>query len=219
MLRSDSTVCIAHPNGDELNSLQSCSSSSGRGACSPPSLGCRQGFERWLSDAEAGVSEAQFRVAKCYDDGADGAPNDQRLALLWYSRAAQGGHASANYHLGNCYAIGRGTAPDPKRAVDFWKRAAEMGLAEAQCCLGVAYSLGWGLGGVDWSQAVLWFRRAALAGNAEAQYNLGICYKKGRGVRADATQAAEWLRKAAVAGHMSSRVETVEAERRHTHPW
>jgi len=220
MMPSESTACVEHADTDEVKSLRIRSSTSDHGGVySPRSIGSRHGFTRWLSEAEAGVSEAQFRVAKCYEEGTDGAPIDHEHALFWYSRAAQGGHASARYHLGNCYAIGHGTAPDPRRAVDSWKRAAEMGHAEAQCRLGVAYSLGWGSGGVDWSKAVVWFRRAAIAGNAEAQYNLGICYKRGRGVPADAAQAAEWLRKAALAGHMSSRVDTVEAEGRYTRPW
>jgi hypothetical protein len=46
-----------------------------------------------------------------YDNG-QGVPQDYKQALQWYQRAAEQGHASAQYNLGVMYVKGKGVPKD-----------------------------------------------------------------------------------------------------------
>ena len=81
-------------------------------------------------------------------------------------------------------------------AVDWYRRAAEAGNADAQFHLGVCYSCGTGVA-QDARAAVDWYRRAADAGSSIAQLYLGFCYERGSGVDASTRSAIEWYRRAA----------------------
>lgn len=76
---------------------------------------------------------------------------------------------------------------------DTWlKKAAELGLAQAQYDWGTEY-----FNNEEYDQAVTWFRKAADQGNSDAQHDLGNCYDEGLGVGQDYKQAAQWYLKAA----------------------
>ena len=79
--------------------------------------------------------------------------------------------------------------------MQWYRKAAEQGVAEAQYNLGVMYDNGRGVRQDD-AQAVHWYRKAAEQGNVEAQHNLGAMYANGQGVRQDHKIAKEWLGKA-----------------------
>ena len=85
------------------------------------------------------------------------------------------------------------------QAVYWYRKAAEQGVKEAQCNLGIFYHEGKGVT-KDYTQAVYWLRKAAEQGLAEAQHNLAVCYHDGKGVTKDLVQAVYWLRKAAEQG-------------------
>jgi len=57
--------------------------------------------------------------------------------VSWYRRAAEAGHAAAQFNLGVCYANGDGVAKDAEQAVLWYRRAAEAGHTDAQFNLGV----------------------------------------------------------------------------------
>ena len=120
-------------------------------------------------------------------------------AVGYYRRAAEQGHAWAQFRLGLCYENGRGITKDATQAVTWYRKAAEQGHAPAQSNLGYCYGTGTGVA-KDATQAVYWYRKAAEQGLAPAQYNLGWCYQHGRGVTADKVQAIAWYRKAAEQG-------------------
>ncbi|WP_148132454.1 tetratricopeptide repeat protein, partial [Neisseria sp. HMSC074B07] len=67
------------------------------------------------------------------------------------------------------------------QAVQWYRKAAEQGLADAQYNLGMMYANGQGVR-QDYAEAVRWFRKTAEQGLAEAQYNLGLAYEQGQGV-------------------------------------
>jgi len=84
--------------------------------------------------------------------------------------------------------------------VDDLRKAAEQGITEAQCKLGVMYDTGQGVPEDD-VEAVKWYRKAAEQGIAEAQCNLGFMYDTGQGVAEDEVEAVKWYRKAADQGY------------------
>jgi TPR repeat protein len=92
-------------------------------------------------------------VGACYDLG-HGVAADPAVAVQWYRKAAEQGHANAQHNLGNLYEVAQGVSPD--------------------------YAL---------TAAATWYRRAAEQGYRPAQANLGALYYSGRGVRRDLMQA------------------------------
>lgn len=85
---------------------------------------------------------------------------------------------------------------DAAKAVEWFRKAAEQGNADAQNYLGWAYANGQGVS-KDLVKAVEWYRKAADQGNPHAQERLGWAYHEGTGVPKDAAKAAEWWGKAA----------------------
>jgi TPR repeat protein len=139
--------------------------------------------------------EAQYQLGKhCYD------MKNYADAVKWYRKAAEQGHAEAQYWLGRCYFDGRGITRDRAEAIKWWRKAAEQGHAGAQYWLGLCYEKGQGVS-KDFAEAAKWYRKAAEQGNVYAQFNLGRCYEKGQGVSKDLAEAAKWYRKAAEQGH------------------
>ena len=84
--------------------------------------------------------------------------------------------------------------------IEWWRKAAEQGYAQAQCNLGISYANGDGVE-KNPTEAVKWWRKAAEQGYAQAQFNLGICYDFGDGVEKNPTEAVKWYRKAAEQGY------------------
>ena len=133
-------------------------------------------------------------------------------ASYWYRKAAEQGHAGAQYELGGAYLEGRGReeGADVAKAVCWYRKAAEQGHAEARYELGRGYREGWGVGeDADVAQAECWYRKAAEQGHVEARYELGRGYREGWGVGEDAdmAQAECWYRKAAEQGPVEARYE------------
>lgn len=83
-------------------------------------------FERIRSQAEAGDAEAQNELGHLYWQGKD-VPKDDKMAALWYHKAASQGYAAAQYNLGVLYEQGRGVSQDSEQALLWYRRAAERG--------------------------------------------------------------------------------------------
>ena len=72
-------------------------------------------------------AEAQYQL------GIDaGFKKDDKQAVEWWRKAADQGHAAAQYKLGVAYYFGRGVEKDDKQAVEWFRKAADQGHAEAQ---------------------------------------------------------------------------------------
>lgn len=84
-------------------------------------------------------------------------------------------------------------------AVEWYRKSAELGNAEAQCMLGELAD--------DFEEAVEWYLKAAEQGNADAQYELGVCYRYGDGVPRNISEAVKWYLKAAERGNMKAQYE------------
>lgn len=94
---------------------------------------------------------------------------------------------------------------DATQAVEWWRKAAEMGEAGAMVNLGLAYYNGKGGLPKDPREAVEWWRKAAELGNEAAMVNMGEAYFYGIfGLPEDPRQAVEWYRKAAELGNTAA---------------
>ena len=117
------------------------------------------------------------------------------------TRAANLGHAPAQFHLARLYEGGEnGVSQNAAEARTWTERAAQGG--EVRAMHNMALYLFDGVGG-DRSQvqAVRWFRQAAERGLTDSQYNLGRIYEQGAdGVAANAGEAYKWYLIAGRAG-------------------
>jgi hypothetical protein len=94
---------------------------------------------------------------------------------------------------------GLGVPRDPTEAAKWLRKAADLGLAQAETSLGAMYASGEGVP-QSRAEAIRWTRAAADQGDARAQYVLGLMYCDGRGDPQDLVQAHMWLNLAAAQG-------------------
>jgi len=132
-----------------------------------------------------------------------GESTDYFEAKKWYQKAAEQGHAKAQYKLGFIYAAGSGAQQNDRLAVYWYQKAAEQGYASAQTHLGYMYSSGDGAQ-QDYNQAAYWYQKAADQNDATGQYRLGSMYEDGWGFQPDYKQAVYWYQKAADQGYAFS---------------
>ena len=148
------------------------------------------------------VQQAQFELGERYYRG-EGVPRDMAKAAEWWQKAAEQGHASAQYSLGYMYSrghfLGEHFVGDAAEAIQWWHKAAAQGHAGAQYSLGFMYRNGQWVSRDD-VKAAEWYQQAADQGLAAAQYSLGFMYSRGEGVSPDAVKAVERYRKAALQG-------------------
>jgi len=144
-------------------------------------------------------AEENYRRGVQLADG-DGVLRDYAAAARFYRKAADLGHATAQYDLAYLYENGLGVAQDCKQAAFWYRKAADQGDAEAQNNLGALYAKGQGVPRSD-VQAVHWYRLAAEQNDPEGVSNLGTMYLQGRAVKRDLVQAFELFRKAANLGY------------------
>ena len=83
--------------------------------------------------------------------------------------------------------------------MEWFRKSAEQGYADAQYSLGVGYGDGRGVP-QDGAEAAEWYRKATEQGHAEAQANMGSLYASGKGVPQDRAQAYAWFSIAAGQG-------------------
>jgi len=184
-----------------LADVQECERAVSTGEGSRPYI--RQNFDKrlgeWTQAAELGVREAQWLLARCYDEGF-GVERNEIRAVSWHLKAAEQGYPHAQNHLGSCYQNGDGVPQDDAEAVQWYRRAAEQGYAIAQANLGWCYDTGSGVA-QDEAEAAKWYREAAEQGDYTSQFNLGVHYEWGSGVEEDKQEAIKCYRKAVDQGY------------------
>ena len=85
-----------------------------------------QSFEEWIARAEAGDSDAQWKLGYRYYNGS-GKNKDFKKAEKWFRKAAEQGDAHAQFHLGQMYERGEGLRKDVVLARVWYKIAAANG--------------------------------------------------------------------------------------------
>jgi hypothetical protein len=97
-----------------------------------------------------------------------GAPQDDAKAFELYRRAAELGHAPAQFKLGFMHAAGRGTPQNDAAAAEWYRKAVAQNYIPAMTNLGVMYMEGRGVTR-DPALARMLLARAAEAGDKRAR--------------------------------------------------
>lgn len=87
--------------------------------------------------SDIGDAEAQYQVAAWHST--DAIVMEQEKAFNLYKKAAEKGHAQAQFELGFCYLKGLGVEEDRLKAYAWFKKAAKQGIEEAQINLSYYY--------------------------------------------------------------------------------
>jgi len=91
---------------------------------------------------------------------------DHVCAAQWFTKAAEQGHASAQFCLAGCFGDGEGVEQDHVHAAQWFTKAAEQGHANAQYNLACCFRDGEGVEQDD-VRAAHWFSKAAEQGDPE----------------------------------------------------
>ena len=121
--------------------------------------------ESIFRDEECDDAETYYRTAEDYYYGRNGKDEDNEEAAKWYLKAAEQGHADAQYKLAGCYENGWGVDEDGEAAAEWYMKAAEQGHADAQ------YEIGYFLYNVCdgcEEEGLEWWRKAAEQGQEDA---------------------------------------------------
>lgn len=147
--------------------------------------------------AETGEAKAMFELGLLYDlPEKPDAPLDLERARGWYERAAEAGHAWAQFALGNIHDKAEGTPRNHHAARKWYAAAAQQHVAEAQMHLARMLQTGRG-GPQDLAEAAMWYERAANGGHELAATNLALMHLDGTAPDANVTKALELLEFAA----------------------
>jgi hypothetical protein len=116
-------------------------------------------------------------------------------------REAEGGSAAAQLTLGWWHRRGeQGLDQNDVKAAAWFRKAADLGLANAQCQLAGCYYTGRGVA-QSVAMAVVWGRKAADQGDAAAQGFVGSTYAEGAvGVKKDLPLGKRFLERSAAQG-------------------
>lgn len=169
--------------------------------------------DRYRAKAEAGDVQAQFRFGYLHENGLISGSPDLTSAANWYERAAEGGHAAAQFKRARMYADGVAGPRDYAKAAALYEAAAKQGVAEAQYNLAILMQDGIGVErSID--SAIRWYEQAAFRGVVPAMRALGLLYLSGVGNSPqDDIEAWAWLTLAVENGDtgLSARLESVSS--------
>jgi TPR repeat protein len=97
-----------------------------------------------LPEARKGNHEAQYLVAKIYDDG-NGITRNEKEIHRWLTSSAEGGYADAQFFLGTLHVAGIGLPKNEKVGAEWIEKSAKQNHAEAVEALGMLYMKGLGV--------------------------------------------------------------------------
>ncbi|GFO75996.1 uncharacterized protein BPLS_P3534 [Bathymodiolus platifrons methanotrophic gill symbiont] len=117
------------------------------------------------------------------------------LIPKWFRKAAEQGHASAQYYLGVNYFRGDGVVQDYKEAFRWYRKSAEQGFSMAQYGLGLMYASGKGVV-QDYVTAHKYFNIAASSGVKKAHKYRDLVTKLMTASQIEKAQnlASEWMK-------------------------
>ena len=129
--------------------------------------------ERYFAEAHkivkrlvsTGYPDGMFFLGDSYSQGRLGLDRDAKEAFTLYQAAAKAGHAQAAFRVAVCCELGLeedgGTKRDLGKAVQWYKRAAQLGDTPAMYKIGIIQLKGLLGQPKDTGEAVVWLRRAA----------------------------------------------------------
>ncbi|KAG1058600.1 hypothetical protein G6F42_028606 [Rhizopus arrhizus] len=74
-----------------------------------------------------GYPEAQFFLANCYGTGSMGLQTDPEKAFALYIQGSKQSHPGCTFRAAVCYEVGAGTKRDKNHAMQFYRKAANLG--------------------------------------------------------------------------------------------
>ena len=152
-------------------------------------------IEELTQKADSGDVEALLDLGYMYLYGTDGITVDHKLALDYYTKAAEKKNAVALNNLGSLYFNGIGTNVDYPRAIGYFDEAAKLGSDDAAVNLAIIY-----LGSDVKSKSkddlikVAALLEQAQANNNIAKYLSGYAYMKGFLFKQDYAKAFQLLK-------------------------
>lgn len=153
-----------------------------------------------LEAAAAGEARAQGLVGKRYWNATGGVAKDDREAIAWFEKGANGGDALSQSNFAAMLLDGTPDSATVMQAIWCFRRAAANGFVIAQHNLGVI--LYYGEHGIqDVEEGLVWLERAAEEGYSNAAYHFGVACYQGEKRPRDLAAAWRWLEQAAGKGH------------------
>ncbi|KAJ5919162.1 hypothetical protein N7466_010105 [Penicillium verhagenii] len=130
--------------------------------------------------AELGYKFSQFRLGTAYEYGLMGCAPDNRMSIIWYTRAAAQGEHQSELALSGWYLTGSdGVLQQSDTEAYLWARkAAVAGLAKAEYAMGYFTEVGIGAA-ANLDDAKRWYWRAAAQGFPKARERLEDLKKGG----------------------------------------
>ena len=121
--------------------------------------------------ANQGHQDAQFELARCYENGS-GVVKNLEKAVEFYTLAANQGYRCAQYNLAQCYINGKGVAKNEAKAAELFTLAANQEHRNAQYEVAQCYENGRGVAKNEEKAAEFYI----LAATKRAQYKLAMLY-------------------------------------------
>ncbi|MDK9697685.1 MAG: caspase family protein [Siculibacillus sp.] len=151
----------------------------------------------WEKAAELGSPNAMFNLgASHWNDGLAGDAEAMRVSRDWFEKGAALGEPESMLHLAILHRDGRGgLTPDRTRYVDWLKRSAEFGNADAMRTMAADLHKGES-GRVDDTGARRLLERAVATGSLDAHADLALFLLEGWGGQKDPARARALLEKA-----------------------
>ena len=138
-------------------------------------------LHRWRTASEFGSREADFLLGFLYD----GVLQNDKQALLFFTKAAISGHIQAQFNVGLKYERGEGTKINKEKAIYWYSQAAFNQDDNAQFRLASLLQKESGKA----KESHFWFEKSAELGNPEAHLALATNFILGRGVEKNLTLA------------------------------
>ncbi len=150
----------------------------------------------WIqSSADKGVVEAQYLLAKSYEDGL-GVKQNFKEAMRLYKLAADAGFTKANDKLARLY-VYFGDASQKKEGLAILEKlVAEQNSNYARLILADIYLNGIAVN-TDYQKGIDYYKQAAESNDSIAQYELGVILMKGVITEKNQRSAGYWLARAA----------------------
>lgn len=159
-----------------------------------------KGLELVQKSAEEGYIDAIYLMGYCYETGSYVDSVDHVTALAYYIKLAQNDVPVGLFKLGLYSELGDGGLDqDSVMAVEYYRRAADLGNGLAMCYLGDFYRIGQYLP-LDGEKAFEMYRAADSVEEVTGTYYMARSYLEGCGVAVDTAAAIPLLEKSAALG-------------------
>ncbi|KAI8639556.1 hypothetical protein BD408DRAFT_392013 [Parasitella parasitica] len=128
-----------------------------------------------------GYPEAQFFLANAYGTGSMGLQTDAEKAFSLYIQGSKQNHPGCTFRAAVCYEVGAGTKRDKNHAMQFYRKAANLGDNVAMYKLGMILLKGFLNQPKNPREGISWLKRASQEADEDhphALHELGLAYEK-----------------------------------------